>query len=61
MSNQIHHFETMEFRSFRHQEVDQTGLLCLQDLVGAGGSEAPKSVQEVVAELTSRLATWDDR
>jgi hypothetical protein len=36
-------------------------LLLLQDLVGAGGSEAPKCVQEVVAQLASRLATWDDR
>ncbi|KAG0610700.1 hypothetical protein M758_7G084800 [Ceratodon purpureus] len=37
------------------------GVLEVQDLVGAGGSEAPKCVQEVVAQLTSRLATWDDR
>lgn len=37
------------------------GVLEVQDLVGAGGSEAPKCVQEVVAQLASRLATWDDR
>jgi hypothetical protein len=37
------------------------GVLEVQDLVGAGGSDAPKCVQEVVAQLTSRLATWDDR
>lgn len=47
--------------SKRRQEVDRIGLSCLQDLVGAGGSDAPKCVQEVVAQLTSRLATWDDR
>jgi hypothetical protein len=29
--------------------------------VGAGGQEAPKSSQEVVAQLASRLARWDDR
>lgn len=37
------------------------GVLEVQDLVGAGGTEAPKSVQEVIAQLASRLATWDDR
>ena len=33
----------------------------LQDLVGAGGPEAPKCSQEVIAQLASRLARWDDR
>ena len=33
----------------------------LQDLVGAGGPEAPKNIEEVIAQLASRLARWDDR
>lgn len=37
------------------------GVLEVQDLVGAGGTEAPKSVEEIVAQLSSCLATWDDR
>lgn len=40
---------------------DQTGLLRLQDLVDVGGFEAPKCSQEVIAQLTSRLAIWNDR
>ncbi|KAG0566003.1 hypothetical protein KC19_7G030700 [Ceratodon purpureus] len=37
------------------------GVMEVQDLVGAGGPEAPKSTQEVIAQLASRLARWDDR
>jgi hypothetical protein len=36
-------------------------LFSLQDLVGAGGSEAPKCAQEIISQLASRLARWDDR
>eukprot|EP00250_Pteridium_aquilinum_P002802 c13024_g1_i1 orf=2-1483(-) len=37
------------------------GIVEVQDLIGAGGAEAPKSVFEVIAHLTNRLARWDDR
>lgn len=37
------------------------GVMEVQDLVGAGGPEAPKCSQEVIAQLVSRLARWDDR
>lgn len=37
------------------------GVMEVQDLVGAGGPEAPKCSQEVIAQLASRLARWDDR
>jgi hypothetical protein len=34
---------------------------CVQDLVGAGASEAPESAHAVIAQLANRLARWDDR
>lgn len=37
------------------------GVEEVQDLIGAGGAEAPKSVFEVIAHLANRLARWDDR
>ncbi|KAG0603075.1 hypothetical protein M758_10G064500 [Ceratodon purpureus] len=37
------------------------GVMEVQDLVGAGGPEAPKCAQEIIAQLASRLARWDDR
>ncbi|KAH6556165.1 hypothetical protein KP509_1Z199500 [Ceratopteris richardii] len=37
------------------------GIMEVQDLIGAGGSEAPKSILEVIAHLANRLARWDDR
>jgi hypothetical protein len=33
----------------------------VQDLVSAGGSEAPDSAHAVIAQLSNRLARWDDR
>jgi hypothetical protein len=33
----------------------------VQDLVGAGASEAPESAHAVIAQLANRLARWDDR
>jgi hypothetical protein len=36
-------------------------ILVMQDLIGAGGAEAPKTVLEVIAHLANRLARWDDR
>ncbi|CAM6066095.1 unnamed protein product [Sphagnum tenellum] len=37
------------------------GVMEVQDLVSAGGSEAPDSAHAVIAQLANRLARWDDR
>ncbi|CAK9861423.1 unnamed protein product, partial [Sphagnum jensenii] len=37
------------------------GVMEVQDLVGAGASEAPESAHAVIAQLANRLARWDDR
>ncbi|KAH7686032.1 Mg2+ transporter protein CorA-like/Zinc transport protein ZntB protein [Dioscorea alata] len=41
--------------------INVLGITEVQELLLAGGSTAPKSVHEVIAHLTSRLARWDDR
>lgn len=33
----------------------------IQELLAAGGSNIPRTIQEVVAHLACRLARWDDR
>ncbi|GLJ21255.1 hypothetical protein SUGI_0390150, partial [Cryptomeria japonica] len=37
------------------------GIIEVQDLLVAGGSAAPKTAHELIANLASRLARWDDR
>lgn len=32
-----------------------------QELLSAGGYNVPKTVHEIIAQLTSRLSRWDDR
>lgn len=41
--------------------VNVLGITEVQELLYAGGDNAPKTVHEVIANLTSRLARWDDR
>ncbi|KAL3677820.1 hypothetical protein R1sor_020776 [Riccia sorocarpa] len=41
--------------------LNVVGISEVQDLVGAGGSRAPKTSHEVIALLADRLARWDDR
>ncbi|XP_059075130.1 uncharacterized protein LOC131875120 [Cryptomeria japonica] len=37
------------------------GIIEVQDLLLAGGATAPKTAHELIANLASRLARWDDR
>lgn len=37
------------------------GITEVQELLFAGGNNTPRSVHEVIAQLASRLARWDDR
>lgn len=41
--------------------INVLGIIEVQDLLVAGGSLAPRTVHELIANLTCRLARWDDR
>ncbi|XP_072994959.1 uncharacterized protein [Typha latifolia] len=41
--------------------INVLGITEVQELLLAGGSQAPKSVHEVIAHLACRLSRWDDR
>lgn len=41
--------------------VNVLGVMEVQELLIAGGYNAPKTVHEVIAHLACRLARWDDR
>lgn len=43
------------------KNLNVLGIAEVEDLLGAGGVEAPKSILEVIAHLANRLARWDDR
>ncbi|XP_021722735.1 uncharacterized protein LOC110690207 [Chenopodium quinoa] len=42
-------------------DVNVLGVMEVQELLTAGGYNAPKTIHEVIAHLTCRLARWDDR
>ncbi|XP_026397173.1 uncharacterized protein LOC113291908 [Papaver somniferum] len=37
------------------------GITEVQELLAAGGTNAPRTIQEVIAQLASHLSYWDDR
>ncbi|KAI3853102.1 hypothetical protein MKW92_008072 [Papaver armeniacum] len=37
------------------------GITEVQELLAAGGTNAPRTIQEVIAQLVSHLSHWDDR
>ncbi|MCO5611265.1 hypothetical protein L7F22_065517 [Adiantum nelumboides] len=43
------------------KNLNVLGVEEVQELAGAGGAEAPKSIYEVIAHLANRLSRWDDR
>lgn len=42
-------------------KVNVLGIFEVQELLSAGGANAPKTIHEVIAHLASRLSRWDDR
>ncbi|KAH9770779.1 Magnesium transporter CorA-like family protein [Citrus sinensis] len=41
--------------------INVLGIMEVQELLAAGGSNIPRTIYEVVAHLACRLAQWDDR
>ncbi|KAK3037411.1 hypothetical protein RJ639_030173 [Escallonia herrerae] len=41
--------------------INVLGITEVQELLFAGGSHTPRTVHEVIAQLATRLARWDDR
>ncbi|KZV51061.1 Magnesium transporter CorA-like family protein [Dorcoceras hygrometricum] len=41
--------------------INVLGVMEVQELLLAGGYNAPRTVHEIIAQLTCRLARWDDR
>ncbi|MCL7040273.1 hypothetical protein MKW94_018055 [Papaver nudicaule] len=41
--------------------INVLGITEVQELLAAGGSNAPKTIHEVIAQLACRLSRWDDR
>ncbi|KAM5577852.1 hypothetical protein ABKV19_008271 [Rosa sericea] len=41
--------------------INVLGIKEVEELLSAGGCNVPRTVHEVIAHLTSRLARWDDR
>ncbi|KAA8514983.1 hypothetical protein F0562_018230 [Nyssa sinensis] len=41
--------------------INVLGITEVQELLFAGGNNTPRTVHEVIAQLASRLARWDDR
>ncbi|KAK9089909.1 hypothetical protein Scep_028991 [Stephania cephalantha] len=41
--------------------INVLGIMEVQELLATGGSNAPRTIHEVIAHLASRLARWDDR
>ncbi|KAF9587866.1 hypothetical protein IFM89_006120 [Coptis chinensis] len=42
-------------------KINILGITEVQELLSAGGANAPRTVHEVIAHLASRLSRWDDR
>ncbi|KAF6156125.1 hypothetical protein GIB67_024095 [Kingdonia uniflora] len=41
--------------------INVLGITEVQELLASGGTNAPRTVHEVIAQLVSRLSRWDDR
>ncbi|XP_062094425.1 uncharacterized protein LOC133800475 isoform X2 [Humulus lupulus] len=41
--------------------INVLGITEVQELLAAGGYHTPRTVHEIIAQLTSRLTRWDDR